>query len=221
MAEYLTARIKMVENQLRANKVTDEPLIEAMRTCPRESFVPHAKRSVAYADEDLAIAPGRALMEPMLFARLAQLAEIDNQDLVLDVGAGCGYGAAVLARLASAVVALEEDETLAGMAGNALADLGDGAGDNVVVETGPLPDGWPNQAPYDVIFLEGAIERRPSALLEQLAEGGRLVAMQRGPSGVQRGTLYLKRNGVVAERAVFDGATPVLPGFAAAPAFSF
>ena len=221
MADFLTARIKMVENQLRANKVTDERLIDAMRECPRERFAPPAKRSVAYADEDLPIAPGRWLMEPMLFARLAQLAEIEEGDLVLDVGVGLGYGAAVLARLASAVVALEEDPDLAEEAAKALGELEAGAGDTVVVETGPLSEGWSGQAPYDVIFLEGAIEARPTALLDQLADGGRLVAMQRGPNGVQRGTLYLKRGGSVAERAVFDGATPVLPGFAAAPAFTF
>lgn len=221
MADFERARIKMVENQLRANKVTDARLIAAMRTLPRERFVPPARRGVAYADEDLSIGGGRWLMEPMLFARLVQLAEVGPDDLVLDVGAGLGYGAAALARLASAVVALEEDAELAAQAAEIAAGLDGGGGDNVVVQTGPLVAGWPDQAPYDVIFMEGAVEERPDALLEQLAEGGRLVAMQAEAGGVQRGVVYLKRRGRCAKRAAFDGSTPVLPGFTRQPAFAF
>ena len=221
MADFERARIKMVENQLRANKVTDERLIEAMRALPRERFVPASRRSVAYADEDLSIGEGRWLMEPMLFARLAQLADVREGDLVLDVGAGLGYGAATLGRLASAVVALEENADLAAQAAEIAAGLEDGGGDNVVVQTGPLPAGWPDQAPYDVIFLEGAVEERPDSLLEQLADGGRLVAMEAEAGGVQRGVVYLKRRGRCARREAFDGSTPVLPGFARKPAFAF
>jgi len=221
MADFERARTKMVENQLRANKVTDERLIAAMRALPRERFVPAARRGVAYADEDLSIGRGRWLMEPMLFARLVQLAEVGPDDLALDVGAGLGYGAAALARLASAVVALEEDAELATQAAEIVSGLDGGGGDNIVVQTGPLVAGWPDQAPYDVIFMEGAVEERPDALLEQLAEGGRLVAMQAEAGGVQRGVVYLKRRGRCAKRAAFDGSTPVLPGFARRPAFAF
>jgi len=221
MADFERARVKMVENQLRANKVTDDRLVEAMRVLPRERFVPTARRSVAYADEDLPLGGGRWLMEPMLFARLAQLAAVRPGDLALDVGAGGGYGAAALGKLASAVVALEEDEELAAQATQTLSELEGGVGDNVVVAVGPLAEGWGEQAPYDVILCEGAIEARPDTLLEQLAEGGRLVAMQAEPSGVQRGVVYFKQGGRIAMRAVFDGSTPVLPGFARAPAFTF
>ena len=220
MAVYESARVKMVENQLRANKVVDERLTEVMRRVERERFVPSAKRSVAYADEALQIAHGRWLMEPMLFARLSQLANVGSSDLVLVVGAGMGYGAAVLASLASAVVALEEDEHLAAAAGEALAGL-EGAADNVVVEQGVLNQGWQGQAPYDVIFVEGAVEGRPDVLLSQLADGGRLVVMEKIASMVQRGVIYSKRGETIARREVFDGTTPVLPGFSAAPAFSF
>lgn len=221
MADFQLARTKMVENQVRANKVTDERLLKAMRAAPRERFVPAAKRGVAYADEDLPLGEGRWLMEPMLFARLAQLAEVGPDDLVLDVGAGLGYGAVVLGRLASAVVALEESEALAQAANDAIAGMDAADGDNVVVECGPLVDGWTAQAPYDVIFCEGGVEGRPDSLLEQLAEGGRLVAMQRDGGGVQRGVVYRMRNGLTSMRSVFDGATPTLPGFARAPAFTF
>jgi protein-L-isoaspartate(D-aspartate) O-methyltransferase len=221
MAVFDVARTKMVENQLRANKVVDLRLTDAMRAVPRENFVPAALRGVAYADEDLLMAEGRWLMEPMLFGRLAQLAEIGPGDLVLDVGAGMGYGAAILAKLGSAVIALEVNATLAAGAVEALATLVDGSGDTVVVQNGPLQDGWTGQAPYDVIVCEGAIARRPDGLLDQLADGGRLVAMQVTSNGVQRGVVYQKRGGRVASRAVFDGATPVLPGFEAEPAFVF
>ena len=221
MADFDVARDKMVENQLRANKVTDPRLTDAMRLIAREDFVPAARRGVAYADEDLRLKGDRWLMEPMLFARLAQLAEIGPNDLILDVGAGMGYGAAVLAQLGAAVVALEEDAELVDAAIAAVAGLaGDGA-DNIFVVKGPLPAGWSGQAPYDVIVCEGALEVRPDGLLEQLAEGGRLVAMQTGPNGVQRGTVYVKRGDRAAVRAVFDGSTPVLPGFARAAAFVF
>lgn len=221
MADFETARIKMVENQLRANKVTDTPLIDAMRTIPRECFVPNARRSVAYADEDLSLGGDRWLMEPMLFGRLAQLACVQQEDLVLDVGAGMGYGAAVLGQLASAVVALESNVDLVAAATEALGELEDGQADNIVVQEGPLTDGWAGQAPYDVIMCEGGLEMRPDALLDQLAEGGRLVAMERDAGGIQRGVIYTKTGDTVAKRAVFDGATPTLPGFARAPAFSF
>lgn len=221
MADFEIARTKMVENQLRANKVTDQPLIDAISAIPRERFVPAARKSVAYADEDLSLGGDRWLMEPMLFGRLAQLAEVQASDLVLDVGAGMGYGAAVLGQLSSAVVALEEDADLAKFAAEALASLEGSAGDNIVVQEGPLVNGWTGQAPYDVIVCEGGIDSRPDALLDQLADGGRLVAMQRSANGVQRGVIYVKNGETVAMRAAFDGATPTLPGFARAPAFTF
>jgi len=221
MADFEIARVKMVENQLRANKVTDTLLIDAMRLIPREYFVPNARRSVAYADEDLSLGGDRWLMEPMLFGRLAQLARVQKEDLVLDVGAGMGYGAAVLGQLASAVVALEEDADLVQAATEALNELEGGRADNIVVQEGPLTEGWTGQAPYDVIMCEGGLEMRPDALLEQLAEGGRLVAMQRDGGGVQRGVIYTKVGATFAKRAVFDGATPPLPGFQRAPAFTF
>lgn len=219
MANFEIARTKMVENQIRANKVMDERLVAAMRVTPRERYVPASRRGVAYADEDLSIGEGRTLMEPMLFGRLVQMADVGADDFVLDVGAGLGYGAAVLARIASAVIALEQSEGMAEAAKAALAD--DGDADAVVVHAGPLNEGWAPEAEYDVIICEGGIDVEPEALLGQLAEGGRLAAMQRGPNGIQRGTLFIKRNGAISKRTVFDGATPILPGFEAAPAFTF
>ena len=136
---------------------------------------------------------------------------------MLDVGCATGYGAAVLARLAAAVVALDEDRALTALAGKALAEC---HLDNVTVATGPLAAGLPAHAPYDVIVLEGASEISPRALFPQLAAGGRLVCIEgRGLAG--RAMLYVSSGGAVSGRSVFDAAAPLLPGFAAPPAFVF
>lgn len=217
MQSFATARHNMVESQIRTNKVTDPALIGAFGELPRERFVPEGLRSVAYVDEDLELTRGRFLMEPMVLARLLQLAAPKPEDIALDVGCGSGYASAVLARLCSAVVALESDRGLLARA-NALFD--ELQINNVVVVEGALTEGYPRQAPYNVILVDGAVERIPQALFDQLAEGGRLVTVQRD-GGVGRGTLFLKSEGVVSHRPIFDAATPVLPGFRAEPHFVF
>lgn len=217
MTDFAAARKQMVDSQILPNKVTDARLIEAMGSIAKERFVPDALRGVAYVDEDLPVAPGRWIMEPMVFARLAQEAGIRKTDVVLDVGAASGYSAAVLARLASTVVAIEEDEALAHEATQNLV----GAGvENAAVIAAPLAGGLPAQAPYDVIILEGAVEEVPRALLDQLAEGGRLVAVIAG-RGIGKATLYTKTGGVVGHRQLFDAGVPVLAGFAREAGFVF
>lgn len=217
MQSFATARHNMVESQIRTNKVTDPALIGAFGELPRERFVPEGLRSVAYVDEDLELTRGRFLMEPMVLARLLQLATPKPEDIALDVGCGSGYASAVLARLCSAVVALESDRGLLARA-NALFD--ELQINNAVVVEGTLTEGYPRQAPYNVILVDGAVERIPQALFDQLAEGGRLVTVQLD-GGVGRGTLFLKSEGVVSRRPIFDAATPVLPGFRAEPHFVF
>lgn len=218
MLDYARARLTMVESQVKPNNVTDPRLLDALLAVPREVFLAPSWRGVAYADEDLPIAPGRYMAAAMPIARLIDVAEVDESDLVLDVGAGTGYYAAVLGCMASAVVALEEDAELAAAAARTLADQARG---NVVVETGPLAAGWPAQAPYDVILMEGMVEVVPDAILEQLAEGGRLVAVVRDESGLGRGTLVTRIDGAIARRTVFDASLSALPGFERAPAFVF
>ena len=176
MIDHAVARHNMVSGQIRTNRVTDERLIEAMEEIPRELFVPRAKRGVAYVDEDVEIASGRYLMEPMVLARLVQEAEITASDVVLDVGCGTGYASAVMARLAGTVIALDVDDTLAAEAEQALSAVG---ADNALVVTGPLADGFAEQAPYDVILVGGAVDHLPQALADQLAEGGRIVGVVR------------------------------------------
>lgn len=218
MVDYAAARHNMVESQIRANNVTDPPIVEAFGSVPRELFVPKQCRGFAYVDEDLRLGGGRFVMEPMVLARLLMLADIGPDDLVLDVGAGTGYGAAILARLACAVVAVEESEPLARTATETLASVGV---DNAVVVEGPLNEGHSRQAPYNVILIEGGVEEIPVGLKEQLADGGRLVTVVRNGPGLGKATLFTSQGGVFSGRAVFDAGTPLLPGFAKTKGFVF
>jgi protein-L-isoaspartate(D-aspartate) O-methyltransferase len=220
--DFATLRRNMIEGQIRPNRVTDERLIEAMGTVPRELFVPKAGRALAYADEAVEIAPGRYLMEPMLAARVIEAAAIRPTDAVLLIGAGNGYMAALLAKLAPAVVALESDPALAKEAERLLGEVG---ADTVSVVVGPLASGYPRQAPYDAIVFDGAVEEIPQAIVSQLGDGGRLAAIVAhvGPVSSLSGhaVLVTRVGDAFARRQLFDGGTPVLPGFARKPAFVF
>ncbi len=216
--DYAAARYKMVESQIRTNRVTDPLVIAAMNELPREVFVPEPLQGVAYVDEDIPLGRGRYLMEPLTTALLLQTAEIGPEDVVLDVGCGTGYASAAMARMASAVVALESDPELAAHANGALADLGF---DTVAVVDGSLSAGYPRQAPYDVIFLGGGVEEIPAAISDQLADGGRMVAVIYDKRGVGKGTLCIRVGDVVSRRVVFDAATPMLPGFERESTFEF
>ena len=218
MTDHAVARRNMVSGQIRTNRVTDERLIEAMEEIPRERFVPHAKRGVAYVDEDVEIAAGRYLMEPMVLARLLQEADLAADDMVLDVGCGTGYAAAVMARLAGTVIALEVDKALAAEAESALSAVG---ADNALVETGPLAHGVAPQAPYDVIFLGGAVDHLPQALADQLAEGGRIVGVVREPGAVGQAMLWARHRGALSSRSLFEASLPPLPGIARPAQFEF
>jgi protein-L-isoaspartate(D-aspartate) O-methyltransferase len=221
--DVVQARNRMVDGQVRTADVTDLRILAAMLELPRERFVPPGKADLAYTDLEIPIgpaspgSPARRMMTPRNLAKLIQAADISDADRVLVVGCGTGYGAAVLARLAAEVGALDDDHGLTASAAKALAEC---RIDNVMVATGPLAQGWPPLAPYDVIVLEGACEIGPRALFPQLAEGGRLICIEgRGPSG--RAMVYVATGGVASGRSVFDAAAPLLPGFAAPPAFVF
>ncbi len=176
--DYAQYRTKMVDSQLRTTDVTDIAILDAMGIVPRELFVEEGRRALAYIDEDVRVGGSgarRYMMEPSPFAKLLQLAAIRSTDRVLDVGVGTGYSSAVLARLASSVVAIESDEALAGEARRVLSALGCST---VAVLCAPLEAGHAAGAPYDVIVFEGSIERLPEAFHGQLAEGGRLVVVE-------------------------------------------
>jgi protein-L-isoaspartate(D-aspartate) O-methyltransferase len=218
MTDYAAARLNMVESQLRTNKVTNEALLEAFLAVPRERFVPAALRGAAYIDDDLPLGNGRHLMEPMVFARLLQLAAVGPQDTVLEIGCATGYGTAVLARLARSVVALDSDPQFVAQATARLRELAIG---NASVVEAPLPAGYPDRAPYSVIVFEGGVAEIPEAVSRQLGEGGRIVAVTRAGGSVGRATLVVRSNGVLAHRTVFDAAVTYLPGFQPAPSFVF
>jgi protein-L-isoaspartate(D-aspartate) O-methyltransferase len=221
MLDFATARRMMVDGQVRTADVTDLRLIAAMMEVPRERFVADEKAALAYLDLDLPIGEGgrapRRLLKPMVLAKLIQLAGISETDRVLDVGCGTGYAAAVLSRLAANVVVLDEDGALARRAGTALTAVG---ATNVKVVSGRLAEGWPAEAPYDAILVEGATEVVPEPLLRQLRSGGRLVCvMGAGPAG--KATLYRRVEGEFSGRPAFEATAALLPGFGKQPTFVF
>jgi protein-L-isoaspartate(D-aspartate) O-methyltransferase len=217
MPNAAAQRLTMVESQIRTSDVTDVRIRAALGEVPRERFVPAAKRAIAYADAPLELVPGRFLLEPRVHAKLLQLAEIRPTDRVLDVGCATGYSTAVLACLAAKVTGLEEDADLVRVATDMIPAVGAA---NVQVVQGALAGGYKAGAPYDVIFINGAIERAPEALLAQLAEGGRLVAVLREETQ-GRAVLYRKEDGHVGHWASFDAAAPVLAGFRQPAGFVF
>ena len=217
MTDYAAARRNMVLSQLEPNRVNDQRILDAMGSIPREVFAPKSLAGVAYVDEDLEIAPGRYLMEPMVLARLIDALAIKSGDLVLCVGSATGYAAAVMARLAGTVVAVESDADLAAAAGDNLTKVDI---DNVAVIEGPMAEGQADQGPFAAILIDGGVEDVPATLLEQLAPGGRLACVeQSGPTG--KAMLYSESNGVFGHRPLFDASVPPLPGFARPKVFAF
>ena len=216
MLDTASQRAAMVASQLRPNDVTDSRIRDAMLTIPRERFVPPSTAPVAYAEDCIPLGNGRVLADPRAFGKLLQLAEIGPDDVVLDVGCGTGYSTAVLSALAARVVGLEVDPVLAAAAEKNLQSLAP----NAAVVCGPLASGCPDRGPFDVIFLNGAIEVEPAALLSQLTDGGRLTGVwRRAAAGQAR--LYVNHGGAIGERDDFNAFLPVLPGFERPSGFVF
>jgi len=218
MPVYETARANMVESQIRPNKVTDEGVIAAFGRIRRELFLPEPLRGFAYADENLALGRGRYLMQPMVAARLLQAAMIRRSASVLVVGAGVGYEAALAAALGRGVIALESDGELARLGRSGLVDHRIAT---VSVVEAPLRQGHRARAPYDVILFGGAVTEIPAQIEDQLGEGGRMLAVLRPGAGLGRATIVTRTGGILARRAIFDAATPLLAEFATKPAFVF
>ncbi len=209
MSDFATRRRMMVDTQIRPSDVTRFPIIEAMLTVPREEFMPDTLREAAYADGNIELAPGRVLLEPRTLARMLQVLALGRDDLVLDLGCGLGYSSAVAARMAQAVVAVEEDAAMAAEAPAILSAIG---ADNVIVHHGPLVQGAPEHGPYDAIMIQGGVETLPDALADQLKEGGRIACLfVEGALGTVR--VGHKHRGVLSWRFGFNAGAPVLPGF--------
>lgn len=217
MIDFAARRNMMVDTQVRPSDVTKFPIIEAMLTVPREDFVPSAQREAAYMGENLDLGQGRVLLEPRTLAKMLDALAITNGELVLDVGGAMGYSTAVIAHLAEAVVAVEEDEAMAHEAQEALMEAG---ADNAVVHVGPLVEGAQQHGPYDVIILQGGIQELPDPLVDQLKEDGRVAALfMTGELGEVR--IGRKRGSDISWRMAFNAAAPVLPGFGREVAFEF
>ncbi len=217
MSEFAEARRAMVASQVRVNDVTDKRIQDAMLSLPREKFVPRSKAAAAYADVELELDDGRVMLRPRDFAKLLQAAQVKSGDLVLDIACGRGYSTAVIAHLAEMVVGLETGEDAAAKAADRLAAPGL---TNCAVVAGDLRAGLADQGPYDVIFVNGAVEDVPDAWFGQLSDGGRLAVIVRDGE-VGRAMIYTRAGGAVGERSVFDTAPPVLSGFEKARGFVF
>jgi protein-L-isoaspartate(D-aspartate) O-methyltransferase len=223
MNDFASARSTMVDTQIRTEGVTDRAVLGAFGEVPRESFLSGSLRPFAYSDDDILVkeasgdSPARYLMRPAALARLIQAADIDRSDFVLIVGCPTGYAAAVVARLAGSVVALESDGQLAAKASETLIEL---ATDNVAVVTGPLEAGYPSEGPYDVILLAGAVEVIPQSLFEQLKQRGRLVGVV-GYGRAAPAMIYTHTDDDFGGRPIFDAHVPPLPGFRKPKSFVF
>jgi len=207
-----------VDSQIRPNDVTDPRIVSAFLRTPREVFVPNARRGVAYSELEIETSPGRALWTPRDTAKLIKLADFRATDLVLVIGAGAGYEAALISHLADTVIALEETAPLVDAMSQRLAALGI---DRAAPVEGPLSKGLPEQAPFDVIYVAGMIETMPGVWGLQLRDGGRLVAVMADAGGMGRGRVFTRAGDTLAARDGFDACPPRFRAFDRKPSFSF
>lgn len=209
MTDYAQRRTLMVDTQVRPSDVTKFPIIDAMLDIPREAFVPRDRREAAYVGENMEIGADRVMLEPRTLAKMLDELDISGEELVLTIGTGYGYSAAVVAHMAEAVVAVEDDAERVAEAQTVLSEHG---ADGVVLHEGPLAEGAGEHGPYDVVLIEGGIESLPAAIADQLKEGGRIAALfMDGALGTVR--IGHKQGGVITWRFAFNAAAPVLPGF--------
>lgn len=216
MSDFTARRVMMVDTQVRPSDVTKFPIIDAMLDVARENFVPRDRREAAYMDGNIPLGAGRTVLEPRSFAKMLDALDLQNDELVLDIGSGLGYSAAVMAHIAQAIVACEADENMSAESEVALNDAGI---DNVIAHVGALDAGVPEHGPYDVIAIQGGVELVPDAILEQLKEGGRIAALfMEGALGEVR--VGHKIGGRMNWRLAFNASAPILPGFAKERAFA-
>ncbi len=215
MTDFAARRTMMVDTQVRPSDVTKFPIIDAMLNVAREEFVPATKREAAYMGENLELGGGRVMLEPRTLAKMLDALDISGDEMVLDVGCAYGYSSAVIARMAEAVVAVEEDETMAKEAQEAFSDTGV---DNVIIHVGPLVEGAAQHGPYDVMIVEGGIAQFPQALADQIKDGGRVACLfMNGALGEVR--IGHKSEGRISWRMSFNAGAPLIQGFEKQTAF--
>ncbi|MBL4805470.1 MAG: protein-L-isoaspartate O-methyltransferase [Alphaproteobacteria bacterium] len=220
MMNFEQARKNMVDCQIHTNGVIDKRILNAFETVPREKFVPSRLQNTAFNDEDLRVAEGRYLLEPSVHARLIQALDLKPESVVLDIGGGTGYSAAILSSIASTVVVVESEQSYLDRLAETLDELDIR---NVATFTADLHEGSPDHAPYDSIIINGAVAEVPQTILDQLAPEGRLVCVvKQAGKPIGAGTLYQKaENGSVSSYPLFDAATPYLEGFEPRATFNF
>ena len=210
MQDFSLARRAMVDNQLRPEGVTDRGVLTAMGSVARERFVPESARALAYFDRSLRIAEGRSIMPPAALGRLLSELAPKVGERALVIGSGTGYSSAVLGEIGLDVVALESDESLAAVAGEA----------GVETVAGNPAKGHAAGAPYDLLLLDGAVEEIPEALIKQVRDGGRLAGAM-VDRGVSRLVVGRVSGGVLGLRSLVDADVDPLPGFERPRAFTF
>ena len=219
-AAYAAQRLNMVDSQVRPSDVTDRRIIRAMGSVPREAFVPGGLKAIAYMDNPITLERGpngRSLMEPRLFAKLVQAAEIPDSGRVLEIGSGTGYGLAVLVAMGCKVVGIEENAEFVAAAQTAFANAGVSGAE---VKSGTFAKGSPVDGPFDAIIFSGSVPSIPPALFDQLKNGARLVAVT-GNSPGSKAVVWVRSGTSFSQRDAFDATAAPLPGFARAAQFVF
>ena len=217
MFDYAAARQHMIDSQIRTNDVTDPAILAAFRAIPREVFVPVTKRALSYSDVHIETDEGRFVMRPRDFSKLLEAADIMPTDIVLDIACGRGYSTAILSGLCDTVVGLEDSEDRVNQATELLTKS---SITNAAVVKGDIKSGAREHGPFNVIVVNGSVPHVPTTWLDQLANGGRLVAvLQNGPIG--RATVFSRSGDAIGERVAFDASVPALPSLIRAPEFSF
>jgi protein-L-isoaspartate(D-aspartate) O-methyltransferase len=228
MAQLATIRRNMVDTQLRTYDVTNKKLLDAIESVGREFFVPEAMRGLAYVDQPIRLTVSekdtRTLLTPMVLARMIQAADIESGSRILDVAGGAGYGAAVMAAMGADVTMLEASSEMADLAKKSLMNAGIAVADKtnkgISIQTGSLAKGLPKADAFDIIFINGAVETEPTALLKQLKDGGRLIAVL-GAGRAGRVTLFQKTGEITSKRSILDASAPVLAEFRKEAEFKF
>ncbi len=207
----------MVDGQVRTSDVTKYPIISAMLEIPREEFVPKSKRDIAYLGEHIVLRDDRVILDARTLAKMLDCLDIRADELVLDIGSCYGYSTAIIARMAEAVVSLEEIDGMARKAEHILPDV---SVDNAITVQGALVDGVPRHGPYDVIVIQGGVEQIPDNLVAQLRDGGRIgVIMIQGVAGEFR--IGTRHSDTVSWNGAFNATAPVLKGFRRPRGFVF